>query len=74
MCDVSKCNCEIQMYSFEQDRASPASVRKHYVITNGSNFGPPHISSATSERPSDQPDVKLDYILLGSTTEIRLSN
>ena len=28
--------------SFKQDRASPASVWKYYVITNGSSYQPPH--------------------------------
>ena len=33
--------------SFKQDKASPASVGKYYVITNGRSYWPPQVSSAT---------------------------
>ena len=56
--DVSKCNCAIECSvtkSFKQDRTCPASVWKYYVIKNGSSYRPPHVTSAASERPANQP-------------------
>ena len=50
-----KCN---MTKSFQQDRTSPASVWKYYVIKNGSSYPPPHVSSATSEMPANQPDTR----------------